>query len=152
MIDIVIERDFTGPSLLDLEPILDTITAPSIVVRWHNSKAEQHLIRRHRDRNFVLMINDIPAMEAVVNALNLPIKLTPEYLEQVKMSLVSRKNYNWRSSSIEARKSIITKLASEALRKGDKPKLSKVVTRCLLDGVSAMDADVLLRLAAMKRT
>src|SRR5271166_3373987 len=153
MIDIVVQQDFNGPMLPDIEPVLDLIEGV-VDVRWTNTKAEQVVLERHRDRSFKLYVPDLPLMERTATALGLSYVLDMGIRQSALASLVYQKISNWRAFTegigSTVSRSLLTRLSADSLRKGGRPKLAAIAAECVLDGINPCDADVLLRLSGMR--
>jgi hypothetical protein len=153
MIEIVVQSKFNGPSLIDIEPVLDLIQG-TIDLRWTNTRAEQVVLERHHDRNFKLYVEDLPLMERTANSLGLKYVLDLGMSETAKAALLYQKTANWRAFTegvgLLVARSLITKLSADVVRKGGRPRLAAIATECILGSISPCDADVLLRLSAMR--
>lgn len=155
MVEILINPKFFGPSILELDPVLVDVQG-IVEVKWHGTKEERAVLHKHEDRSFRLMVTDLPAMERAATALGLPLKFETALLTAALTSLTSRKAYNWRNFVSEEfnpviARSIVTRLAAGAVRKGMTPSLALIASECLIDGVNAVDADVLLRLRELQK-
>lgn len=153
MVNLVVQKEFNGPSLPDIESILDLIDGV-VDVRWTNSRNEQAILERNRNRDFCLHVEDLSTMERTATALGLRYVLDLIMNESAKAALVYRKTSNWRAftdgiGSLVSR-SLLTKLSADAIRKGVRPRLASIAADCVLEGISPIDADVLLRLSAMR--
>lgn len=153
MIDIVVQPKYTGPSLFEIEPVIDLIKG-IVNVRWTNTKIEQAILERYRTRNFNLYVEDLSLMERTANALGLNYVLDLMTFETAKAALLYPKTANWRAftegvgSSVA--RSFITRLSADSVRKGGRPRLAAIAAECVLDSINPCDADVLLRLSAMR--
>lgn len=153
MIDLIVKEDFHGPTLLELLPVLENITG-TIDIKWSNTKAEQAALISNSKRDFRLYVPDLSIMERSASALGLRYTLDSMVNEAARLALLYRKSYNWRAFTegvgIAVSRSLITKISADAVRKGHKPRLAAIATETLLDGISPIDADVLLRLAVLQ--
>ena len=149
---VAIAHDFRGPTILELAPVMESVTGPSRV-RWHGTRAEILALRAHPDREFVLCVEDFPARDRACAALGLPIAIEATVLERAKTLLVDPKACDWRGfcdgqakGRGAAPKYVLLKLAADSVRRGHSPALAEVMGPLVLGGVGAHDADVLLRL------
>ncbi len=154
MIDIVVQPKFNGPSLVDIEPVLDLIEG-TVDVCWANTKAEQIVLGHHRDRNFLLHVEDLVLMERTATALGLNYVLDLGIYQSALASLIRQKVTNWRAFTegvgASVSRSLLTRLSADSVRKGDRPRLAAIATECVLENVNPIDADVLLRIAALNQ-
>ncbi len=152
MINIAVQPEFHGPSIVDLEPVLDLIDGV-VDVRWTNSKPEQTILEQHRNRNFLLLVEDLSLMEHTATALGLRYVLDLGISQSALAALVYQKTANWRAFaegvSSSVCRSLITRLSADVARKGNHSNLAIIATECQLDGISPIDADVLLRISYM---
>ena len=83
--------------------------------------------------------------------------MTEAMVSQGRDSLANRKMYNWKKFTEEVgpsiARSLIVKIATDAVRNGLRPKLVSVAADVLLGKANPSDADVLMRLrtAASRR-
>jgi hypothetical protein len=152
MLEIRTDPSFTGPTLVELEPILDDLTG-KVQARWMGSKTEQVILTRHPSLDFILWVPDTPALERASNLLGVGVTLDSSTIMTAQQSLISKKAYNWRplvnDFGVPAANLCLLRITSDAVRRGKRPNLVKVMTECVLDGVSTIDADVLLRLRSL---
>lgn len=153
MLELVVDSNYNGPSLQELAPVLANVEG-TVNVRWTNTREERVLLDSNRARNFKLFVVDPAMMERTASALGLRYSFDLKTREQAKLVLANRKNYNWRQFIDDVGptvcRSIITRIASDAARQGVKPKLANIARECLLEGISVIDADVLLRLSYLR--
>lgn len=157
MVELRVNPEFHGPTILELDSVIANVQGP-VEVRWQGTKAEYAALERYPRNKFVLYVPDLPGMERAATVLGQPYILDTALLVTAHSSLASRKAYNWRNlindsfGPIIAR-GIIVRLAAGAIRLGKPPRfLAKIASECLLDGVNAIDADVLLRLRYLRGT
>lgn len=153
MIKVQLSNEFLGPNILELAPVLDNIQGV-IEVFWENSKAEIHTLKQHPDRSFILMCRDVALAERTAATLGVSFQLDVKIVEEGLTALLSRKNYNWRPFSEEVGTSttgcVVTKLTANNIRSGGRPKLAPIAADIIHAGVNPVDADVLLRIRAMR--
>jgi hypothetical protein len=152
MLELRTDPSFTGPTLIELEPILGDLTG-KVQARWLGSKAEQAILARNVSIDFILWVSDTVALERAANTLGVGVTLDSSTLMSAQQSLISKKAYNWRplvnDFGVPAANLYLLRITSDAVRRGKRPNLVKVMTECVLDGVSTIDADVLLRLRSL---
>jgi hypothetical protein len=154
-LEITINPDFQGPTLVELEPVLDDVLG-RIEVRWENSKAEIALLEEYTEHSYSLYVKDIKTLESASSTLGVPFQATPELIESAKLALSSRKSaHNWESITKEygtnVTRSLLASLVSESIRKGKNAALIAPVAReILLDGVAPVDASILIRVRGMR--
>lgn len=150
---LTIRQDFNGPTILELEPVLAEIQG-IIEIRWEGTQAELVALRRHRDRHFNLIVADIQAMERAATATGTNLNLDPAFVESVKLALISRKGNNWRMMADDmgpgVTRALVTKLSADSIRRGNKPKLARITTEVICDGINGLDAEILLRLRNLR--
>lgn len=154
-VDIIVMRDFEGPSIIELLSIMDDITEDPIKIGWGNSRDEQAALRKYPDRKFVLHVNDFPARDRAVSVLGLPLKLEQPVVERAKTVLTDMKAYDWRNfcednKSGPSTKNILLKLVADSLRKGNRSPLAEIISPLFLGGINVVDVDVLLRLKSRR--
>lgn len=150
-VEIIIMRDFEGPTILELVSIMDSVSEDPIKVSWGNTRDEQAALRQFPDRKFVLYVNDFPSRDRAVSALGLPLKLEQPVVDRAKLLLTDLKAYDWRTfcadnESGPATKNILLKLVADSLRKGNRPVLAEIMKPLFLGGINVLDVDILLRL------
>jgi len=143
------------PPLSEIEPSMEHIAAGvPIEARWGNSKAEQEVLNRHKDREFKLYVTDLPTKERAVATLELPLSLDSNLVGTACVALINKKLYNWREFTRNVgpavSRHIILKLAADEIRKGNKPKLAYIAKDVFLDGVTPGNVDTLLRLRQLR--
>jgi hypothetical protein len=148
---IVIDKDFEGPSLEELVPIIDEITEDPIKISWGNTHDEVALLHFYSNKRFTLYVDGFPAKDRAVAALGLALDPPQPVLDKAKDALNNVQKYDWRNFCDESKggpapKWLILKLAADSLRKGNRPALAEIISPVLLDGISIVDVDVLLRL------
>ena len=154
-VEIKLSPSFQGPTLLELEPVIDE-TSGKIEVRWENSKPEVSLLYKNSHRSYILYVKDISTLERSVSMLGVSFILDSTLLESARLSLTSRRAaHNWDNIAgqygTNVSRSILTRLLADSLRKGKDPKRTALVTReVLLEGVSPVDAGILLRIREIR--
>ena len=151
--EIKIDKDYEGPSILELETIIGNFTDDSpIKVSWGNTRDEVSALRRFSDRRFVLYVSGFPARDRATATLGLPLVLESTVMERAKLLLIDLRAYDWRTFCRESEKDgvsskhILLKLVADSLRKGNRPALAEIMEPLLLAGIDVNDVDVLLRL------
>ena len=139
------------PSLSDIEPTMENIGIDeTIEIRWGNSKTEQEVLNRHKNRKFKLYVSDLQASERATATLELPLNLDSNLVGNGRIALLNKKLYNWREFNqnvgTPVSRNIILKITADEIRKGNKPKLAYIVKDVFLDGVNPINVDALLRL------
>lgn len=152
MIEITV-RPFNGPCITDIEPVLDLIEG-TVDVRWTNTKTEQIVLERYKQRSFKLYVADLSMMERTATAMGLRYVLDLGTSETAKAALLFPKTANWRAFiegvGSPVSRSLIVRLSADSVRSGGRPRLAAIATECVLDGINICDADVLLRLSALR--
>lgn len=143
------------PSLFEIEPSIEHIdSGEPIEVSWENSKSEQEVLNRHKDREFKLYVSDISAKERATAVLELPLNLDTNLVGNARIALVNKKLYNWREFNRNVgpvvSRHIVLKIAADEIRNGNKPKLAYVAKDVFLDGVTPSNVDTLLRLRLLR--
>jgi hypothetical protein len=141
---------------MELEPVLSDIFG-RIEVRWENSKIEQKLLEKHRlGHSYTLHMKDTIALEHASSFLGIPFQADLSLIESAKLALSSRKSsHNWENITKEygtnVTRSLLTSLVAESIRKGKNASIIAPVTReIVLDGVSPVDASILIRIRGMR--
>ena len=151
--EIVINPEFQGPTILEIESVLDNVQDP-IEVSWANSSTELSILQKYRNRHFILVVPDLNTMERTACLTGNTFKLDASLIENTKTSLISKKGYNWRSTTEDlgmgVSRAIITKVSADSIRKGKRPIIASILSELFCDGVSSLDTDVLLRLKFMR--
>ena len=153
--DLQIRTDFVGPTVLELEPVLDDIQGP-VEVRWEGTSPEVAALSRHPKRFFVLIVPDLSGMERAATVTGKSMKLDGSFVDLIKNALNTRHNTrnNWRTTVDDLGsgvvRGIITKMSADSIRRGNRPYLASITTDLICDGISSQDTDVLLRLRAMR--
>jgi two-component SAPR family response regulator len=154
-LEIVIDPDYRGPSILECRYTLDAIEDEVVNVRWTNTKPEFYLLQQYRGKKkFRLYVQDLTAQERAASFLGQRLPLDKNLIETAKLTIASSKSYNWReyvnSYTPTVACSVLTKIAADALRDGRELHFIKVAKDCLLDGLNPADADVLFRLRVLR--
>jgi len=153
-VEIIVNKDFEGPTILELTDIIDGIDE-AIKVDWSNSRDEISTILRFPTKNFVLYVRDFSVRDRTSSTLGLFLKLEEPVVEKAKDFLIKPKEYDWRNFCRQnehgpSTRNILLKLVADALRKGLQPVLADVVASIFHDGISIVDVDVLLRLKSKR--
>lgn len=150
---IKLDPDFKGPTLIELETIIHD-TKGVIEILWENTKLEFLTLARYSKRDFILHVKDCQTLDKVANVLGIKLPIDKNVIDNAKESLGSRRNYNWRplvqGSGSTIGKSTVLRIASDALRNGKSSILASIASDCLFKNVNPIDADVFLRLKAMR--
>jgi hypothetical protein len=154
MVELRVNPEFHGPTILELDSVIANVQGP-VEVRWQGTKAEYAALERYPRNKFVLYVPDLPGMERAATVLGQPYILDTALLVTAHSSLASRKAYNWRAFSegvgTAITRSILTRLSAGAIRLGKPPRfLAKIASECIIEGVNPIDADVLLRLRYLR--
>lgn len=149
-VEVILDKEDTSPTIVELSPVIPNITDKTIKVRWANTKDEIHTLRQFQ-RDFLLCVPDVPTFDKTVAAFGKRLKIPQSVLERAKLVLTDRKGYNWRNFVEEQRENIspkhlLLKLAADAIRKGNQPSLAEIVKGVFADGINPADTDVLIRL------
>lgn len=152
MIDIVVDPAFNGPNILDLEFSLSEISAPMVDVRWTNTKPEFYVFQKYKGKkSFRLHVADLGQQERASAFLGKSLPLDKSIIERGKHSINSG---NWREYANElgasVTRSVVTKIAADAIREGRTVKLAKVASDCQTRNINPVDADVLFRLRVLQ--
>jgi hypothetical protein len=151
-VEIVIDKEYAGPGIVELSSSIPNITDKTIEIRWTNSKDEIHAMHGFRfpGRQWKLHVPDAPTFDRALSTFGGRLKLPAHVLDQAKIALIDPQNYNWRKFSEELHDTspryAVLQLAANAIRKGMKPSLAEIVRNIFIDGISPIDTDVLLRL------
>lgn len=147
-VQIKLDEEYTGPTILEIRQSIPNIEDNIINVLWNNSKDEIKTINQF-DRDFMLFVPDVKTMEKTIATFGKKIRVPLTISEKAKSVLTDPKNYDWRKFTDDQKyhpKYILMQLAANAIRKGISPPLADIVSSIFIDGVSPVDADVLLRL------
>ena len=144
-----VDKEFFGPSLTELEPILNELPDP-VEVRWSGSRLD-FLAFERTTRDIVMVVPDVEQAERTTWLLGGRLELPEEDLKAARKALTSTKDQTWRSRVEDLGFSrgalLLTKVTADAIRAGKTPKAStSIAIDCLLQKVHPADADVLLRL------
>jgi hypothetical protein len=147
-----VDKEFAGPTLCDLEPILDELQDP-VEVRWTATKRDYLAYERHGAREVLMVVPDVETQEKTIWVLGGALELTDEDMLAAKAALTSRSDQTWRTrvDGLGPTRStlLLTKVMADSLRAGRKaPAALSIALDCILQGVNPADADVLLRLRA----
>jgi len=153
VIEITIDSEFKGPSILELQSSIPHIEAGIVIdVKWSNTKPEFYLLQKLKhSHKFCLHVVDLQAMERAASFLGQTLKLDTSIIEKGKRSLNST---GWRDYASElgtaVARSVMTKIAADNVRRGNRVNFISVARDTLLDGINPVDADVLFRLRNTK--
>jgi len=149
--EIRVDKDFAGPSLQDLEPVLSELEDP-VEVRWSGSKGDILAQERQCSRSLILIVPDVETAEKTLWVLGGVLTLPEDELKAAKCALFSKyAPSSWRKKAealgIIRSTLLLTKVAADAVRKGVTPRPGlSVAADVVLNHVSPVDADVILRL------
>lgn len=150
MIDVQLDNEYTGPDIQALETTIPDISDDVVKVRWTHTKDELRVLNQFPNRNFLLVVPDSTTFDKVVATFGKRLTISKTIIERAKLVLRDQKSYDWRKFTVEVRDAapryILMQLAADSIRNGNKPNLAEIVSLIFSDGVSAVDADVLLRL------
>jgi hypothetical protein len=152
--EVVVAEGYDGPSIIELESILDEVPDP-VRVRWGNTRDEVNLIRKYSHRHLVLCVDGFPARDRVAATFGLPLSIEPSVLERTRLLLLNVAANDWRGLCAESKggpslKHVLLKLVADSLRKGNRPALAEIMEPLWLRGIDLIDVDVLLRLKSMR--
>ena len=151
--EITIRENYLGPTILELEPVLEEITG-SVEIRWEGTQQEIACLQRHPKKHFTLIVSDLSAMERAATLTGRRLQLDPQFVDNIKHTLISRKGYNWRFTvedvGANVARAAVIKLSADSIRRGKRPLLARITADMFCEGISSQDTDVLLRLHAMK--
>jgi hypothetical protein len=149
MISIEVDPKFHGPTVAELASTLADIPDNPLKVSWRGSKEEARLFSEHPERDFVLCVPSLAEMSQAAFQFGASIRMGNAILDGGKDALADKKKYNWREFANDAgpsvTRSLVVKLAADAIRAGLKPKLTTVAAEVLQGRANASDADVLIR-------
>jgi len=154
-VEIIVSKDFEGPSILELTDIIDGIDE-AIKIDWTNSRDEISTILRFPTKKFTLYVRDFSVRDRTASTLGLFLKLEEPVVAKAKTLLIEPKEYDWRNFCKQnehgpSTRNILLKLTADALRKGLRPALADIMASVFHDGISIVDVDVLLRLKGKQR-
>ena len=149
-VELVWDKEYRGPTIVELAPAIDRVEAPVIDVRWGNTKDELRILRQHSNRKFLLKITEPKVWDHTVATFGKRLQIAPTLLERARVVLVDLQAYDWRkfleqTSTVNPRY-LLLQLVADGIRKGKQPKLAPIVSSTFMNGVGPQDADVLLRL------
>jgi len=148
MITVRVDADYHGPTIMEIESLLDQSQKP-IEVKWRNSNQEIAILQRHRERNAVLIVQDLKTKVLTNSAVGGKLDLPPGLLAESMIAL-NGKGLEWRTFvekvGSEVAFAAILQNTSNRIRQGElvDRSLRAVIHECLFDGVSPIDMDVLL--------
>ena len=150
MVRIEVDSRFFGPTITELEPVLSGISDDPVEVRWGGTKEEALLFAAHTKRAFVVLVASLGEMGTAAGLLGAALQVDAGMLNAGRDALASKKAYNWRKLAGElgpsAARSLLVKLAADAVREGKHPRLGGVATDILLGRQGHIDVDVVIRL------
>ncbi len=151
MLTIQIDPQFSGPTLLEMTHLLDG-NGP-LEVRWKNSRAEIRIVRTLRHRAVTLVVEDLSAMQRTAFSVGTRLAFDVSVKAKAVRALNDREVSNWREFAsklgFDTARGALVAIAGDAIRNQKNPRAVRaVVDSCLFDGVSALEADVLLGLQA----
>ena len=154
-VEIIVSKDFEGPSILELTDIIDGIDE-AIKIDWTNSRDEISTILRFPTKKFILHVKDFSVRDRTASTLGLFLKLEEPVVAKAKTLLIEPKEYDWRNFCKQnehgpSTRNILLKLTADALRKGLRPALADIMASVFHDGIGIIDVDVLLRLKGKQR-
>lgn len=155
MIQIVIDPQYEGPTILEWGTSSRNVEDEFVEVSWGNTKQEIVQLEHLSDCNFRLFVHDAEAQERAASSLDDGIQLDCVIMATAKQALNARKSYDWRNFSdgkpISLTRSILTRMSADALRNGKESVLTQFAGDFASEtGINPIDADVLLRLRVLK--
>jgi hypothetical protein len=151
MIEIVIDKEYAGPMILELASVIPDITDKAVKLRWTNSKDEIYIFKKF-DRDFILVVPDFYIFDRTVATFGKRLHVSAGVIERAKKVLTDKKEYDWRHFTEELHdispRYLLLKLVADAIRRGVQPSLAEIVGKVFLEGISYTDVDVLIRLRA----
>ena len=130
MVEVAVDPKFYGPTILELESILNDIQEKVIKVKWLNSRQEQCVLEHHKHLSFLLYVVDLNTMDKVSSQFGVPCKIDANLVASARDALLNIQLYDWRqfsgSQGSGMSKSLVTRVAADAIRLGKKPKLAYV--------------------------
>jgi hypothetical protein len=153
--EVVVNKDFEGPSILELTDIIPGVE-DAVRVDWSNSRDEIATILRFPGKKLILYVRDFAARDRTVSSLGLPLRIEEPVVARAWSALAYPKEYDWRNFCKQnehgpSTRNILLKLAADSLRKGNRPFIADLIEPLFLDGVNIVDVDVLLRLKGRQR-
>jgi hypothetical protein len=153
MIEITIDKEYAGPNIIELASTIPDITDKTVKLRWTNSKDEIYTLRQF-DRDFALVVPDAYTFDRAVATFGKRLHVSTGIIERAKKALTDKKEYDWRHFTDELHditpRYLLLKLAADAIRKGIQPSLAEIVGKVFTESISPVDADVLIRLRAVR--
>jgi hypothetical protein len=150
MISLRVEQDYHGPTIIEIEALLDLSEEP-IEVKWSNTEHEVAIANRYRDRNLTLIVRDLLARVRAANAVGGSYALPADLVESAMTALTSVDG-DWRGFVEKVGGEIaFTAVAQDyanQFRRGvsEDRSLRKVLVACLFNEVSTEDMGALLAL------
>ena len=155
MIEIEVDPQFHGPTVAELAATLDAIPDDPLKVRWGGSREEARLLERLSGRRFIVCVGTPAEMGQAASQLGAALRVGEELAKAGKDALAIPKHYNWKRFSADVgastARSVVVKLAADAVRQGKRPKLAGIAVDLLLGRASPSEADVLLRASRKER-
>lgn len=154
-LEIKLNPEFNGPTILELGPVLDETTG-EVEVRWENTKPEIAFLKANPGRYYILNVYDIQVFERTCVAFGTSFMIDSTLLESARLALKSRRAaQNWEHISgqygVNVSRGLLTRIIADSIRSGKEPKTVALVAReILLNGVNPLDASVLLRLREIR--
>jgi len=152
-IDIVIDKEYCGPTILELAPILDEITEDPVKVRWENTKPELRAIKSRPDRRFLVCVADMHMMERAVAMLGQRIKIEDAAMRVGVIALAAapqQQPHDWRNYLDQAKdlnpRHVILKAAADSVRAGENTLLTSLIDDLVFGGIDPRDMDIMFRL------
>jgi hypothetical protein len=154
-VEIVVNKDFEGPSILELTDIIPEVEE-AVRVDWSNSRDEIATILRFPGKKFVLYVRDSAMRDRTVSSLGLFLKIDETLAAKAWDALAKPKEYDWRNFCKHGwdgpnPRNILLKLAADSLRRGNRPAVADLIEPLFLGGIGIVDVDVLLRLKGRQR-
>jgi hypothetical protein len=118
-------------------------------ISWGGSNTEVRLLESYPDRQFVVCVPNLHDMSRAAFSLGALVQIEGAIAIKGRDALMMKKSYDWKKLSGEMgfliSRSLVVKLAADAVRQGMHPKLATVAADLLQERGSPFDADVLMR-------
>jgi hypothetical protein len=155
MIQIVINPEYNGPTILDWGTSSRNVEDEFVEVKWENTRQEINQLESLSDCNFRLFVPDTDAQERAAISLEEDLDLSITLMASAKLALNARKAYDWRNFTddkpLPLTRNILARMTADTLRKGKEPVLAQFAGDFASEnGINPIDADVLLRLQVLK--
>jgi hypothetical protein len=152
-VDLLFDPEYKGPTFSEWGEALNEVPPEEPIHSIWSSKADLNIIGKYPKRKFILHFSDSATMDYAAELLGKPIPLNSVLMRTTVSCLNDPTTYDWRkfcSKPTEIpQKSLLLKLAADAIKSGVPTPLTPEITSCLiLRGLSVGDVDILYRLRA----